>query len=101
MSNAKPINTLKLGRLVKDYQRSTANVAKVIIASLVSGAIAALFFAGVVSSAMSKDLAGMIVLAIIGLLFLLPPFFGIYMLVRGRGASLSLYENGLIYRRGG
>src|SRR2546430_6370184 len=101
MSDSKPTNSLKLGRLVKDYQRSSANVAKVIIASLISFAIAALFFAGSVSNAMSGSIAGTIVLSIVGLLFLLPPFFGIYTLIRGRGASLSLYENGLIYRRGG
>ena len=101
MSNGSLTNTLKLGRLVKDYKRSSANVAKVIIASLVSAGIAALFFIGVVSTAMSGDIAGAIVLSIIGLLFLLPPGFGIYMLIRGRGAHLSLYENGLIYRQGG
>jgi hypothetical protein len=99
--NNRPTSTLKLGRLVKEYKRSSANIAKVIIASSVSAAIAALFFTGAVSSAMSKDIAGTIALSIIGLLFLLPPFAGIYMLLRGRGASLSLYENGLIYRRGG
>lgn len=101
MNNGGPTNTLRLGRLVKDYKKSTASVAKVIIVSLISAVIALLFFTGSVSNARSKDLAGTIALAIIGLLFLLPPVFGIYMLIRGRGASLSLYQNGLIYRRGG
>lgn len=60
MNNGKPTNTLKLGRLVREYKRSSANVAKVTIASLVSAAIAALFFTGVVSSvgAESVDAGG-------------------------------------------
>ncbi len=91
--------TLKLGRLVKEYRKSSANVAKVIIVSLISVAIASFFFLGAFS--MSNDLAGRIVLSIVGLFFLLPALFGVYMLVRGRGATLSLHENGLLYRRGG
>jgi hypothetical protein len=39
--------------------------------------------------------------AIIGLFFLLPAVFIILMLFLQRGASLSLYENGLISRKGG
>jgi hypothetical protein len=101
MKNDQPANTLRLGGLVKDYKRSAANFAKVVIVSLISAAIAALFFAGSVSNAMSGNVAGTIGLSIFGLLFLLPGFLGTFMLLRGRGASLSLYENGLIYRRGG
>jgi hypothetical protein len=101
MNNDLPTNTLRLGRLVKDYKRSAANVAKVVIVSLISAAVAALFFAGSVSNAMSGNIAGTIGLSIFGLLFLLPGLLGAYMLLRGRGASLSLFENGLIYRRGG
>jgi hypothetical protein len=101
MSRDEPANTAKLGQLVKEYKKSSANVAKVIVASLVSGLIAALFFTGSISNAAAKDLAGTIALSIIGLLFLLPPAFGVYMLMRGRGARLFLYDNGLIYRGGG
>src|SRR3979409_2356731 len=95
-----PTNTLRLGKLIKDYERSSASVAKGIVVSLICAGIAALFFTGAIVDT-QNGLAAKIGVSVIGPLFLLPPFFGIYMLIRGRGASLSLYENGLIYRRGG
>lgn len=92
-------NTQRLGRLVKEYRKSSAHVIKVVVVSLIGAAVASFFFVG--AAQMSDDLAGSIVLSIVGLLFLLPAMFGTYMLIRGRGASLSLYKNGLLYRRGG
>ena len=100
MNEFQPRNFLHLGRLIKEYKQSAGNVVKVVIVSLISGTVASFFFLGAFSAEMSNNLAGKIVLSIVGLVFLLPALFGIYMLVRGRGASLSLYENGLIYRRG-
>ena len=92
-------NTLRLGRLVKEYRKSSAYVIKVGVVSLISATVASFFFVG--AAQMTNDLAGGIVLSIVGLLFLLPALFGIYMLIRSRGSSLSLYENGLLYRGGG
>jgi len=94
-------NNLRLGRLVKEYGKSSSQMVKVIVVSLISAAVAALVFSGVFSQQMSDNLAGQIVLSILGLVLLLPALFGIYMLIRGRGASLRLHENGLLYRRGG
>jgi len=90
-----------LGRLIKEHKKSAANVVKVVIVSLISITVASFFFLGAFSRSMSDNLAGKIVLSIVGLMFLLPALFGMYMLIRGRGACLSLYENGLIYRQGG
>lgn len=92
-------NTLRLGRLVKEYRTSSAYVKRMVVVSLISTAVASFFFVG--AAQMSNDLAGVIVLSIVGLFFLLPALLGTYMLISRRGASLSLYENGLLYRRGG
>jgi len=100
MNGSQASNSLYLGRLLKEYKKSSANIVKVIVVSLISAAVASFFFLGAFSAEMSNNVAGKIVLSIVGLLFLLPALLGIYMLIRGRGASLSLYENGLIYRRG-
>lgn len=91
-------NTLRLGRLVKEYSQSSGSIVKIVVVSAFSGIIALFFFVG--AGSMAGDLAGVIVLSIVGLLFLLPVFVGVYMLIRNRGATLKLYENGFSYRRG-
>jgi formylglycine-generating enzyme required for sulfatase activity len=96
-----PTNTLRLGRPLKEYKGSAGSFAKIIIISIVCGGISALFFVGAVSEGESHEFGGMVALSIIGLLFLAVFLFGIYNLFRGRGASLSLYENGLSFRRAG
>src|SRR5678816_3101842 len=90
----------QLGRAIKDYKKSSASVVKVTVVSLVSALIAAFFFVGAFSGN-DPSLAQQIVLSIVGLLFTLPVILAIVLLIRGRGASLSLHENGLIYRSGG
>ncbi len=98
MNDGAAVNTLRLGMLVKEHKKSTAHVVKLVGVSLISALVAAFFFVGSLSS---NDRAGRISLAIPGVLFLLPVLAGIYMLFRGRGATLSLHENGLAYARAG
>jgi Family of unknown function (DUF6585) len=97
MNQSQGINTLPLGRLVREYKGSTAHVVKLVVVSSISAVIAAPFLAGALTS---PDWTGRIGFSIPGLLFLLPVAVGIYMLGRGRGASLSLYEHGCTYQRG-
>lgn len=91
-------NSPQLGRLLKEYKKSSAQAAMIIVLSLISAAVAAGFFSVWFSD---ESLALKIGLSIPGLLFLLPGLAGIYVLFRGRGACLRLYENGLLFRRGG
>ncbi len=91
-------NSLLLGRLVKEYKKSSAQVAMIIALALISAGVAAVFFSAWFTD---ESLFHKIGLSIPGLLFLLPPLAGVYVLIRGRGASLKLYENGLSFRRGG
>jgi hypothetical protein len=69
--------------------------------ALACAGIATLFFLGAVSEARSNEWGGVVALSIIGSIFLLPVLVAIYTFLRGRGACLSLYENGLFFRRGG
>jgi hypothetical protein len=89
---------LHLGRLVKDYQGSRAQVIKILIGTLISGGVALIFFTAAVLDT-QNGLAGKIGLSVIGTLFSLPVIVGAYTLLKSRGASVSLYENGLVYRR--
>ena len=92
---------LRLGQLVREYKRSRAQVVKLLLLTLVFGLVAVFIFSGVFSRQMANDWAGKIVLSILGALLSLPALAGWYVLLRGRGSSLRLYENGLLYRRGG
>jgi hypothetical protein len=89
---------LRLGRLVKDYQGSRAQIIKILIVALISGGIALIFFTAAVLDT-QNGLAGKIGLSVIGTLFSLPVIVAAYTLLKSRGASVSLYENGLVYRR--
>ncbi len=92
-------NIPDLGNPVKEYKRSGKSFVKVLIISLVCLLIAGLLFSGAFGG--DKGWDQRIVLSILGLVFLLPPGFGIYMLITRRGSSVSLFKNGLIYRMGG
>lgn len=92
---------LRLGRLVREYKRSRAQVVKLLLLTLVFGFGAAFIFSGVFSREMANDWAGKIVLSVLGALLSLPALAGWYVLWRGRGSSVRLYERGLIYRRSG
>lgn len=97
----KPGDDLRLGRLEREYKRSRAGVVKLLLVTLVFGLVAVFIFSGVFSRQMANDWAGKIVLSILGALLSLPALAGWYALLRGRGSSVRLYENGLLYRRGG
>jgi len=99
MMDALPNIARQLGRLLKEYRRSGKAFLKIALLSLFSGGIAALIFNGAFT-ARGIDLAGKIVLSVVGSLFLLPAFAGIYMLVSRRGSSLGIYEHGFVYRYG-
>jgi Family of unknown function (DUF6585) len=101
MTQNHAMNTVRLGGLVKEYKSSSASRAKLIVVSLVCILISSIFFLGAVSERSAREWGGVVALSIIGSLFLLPLFAAIYVSIRGRGASLSLYEHGLSFRRGG
>jgi hypothetical protein len=65
--------------------------------SLFSALIGAMFL-GVWFS--NESLGHKIGLSVPGALFLLPPLAGAYVMLRGRRASIAVYEHGLIYQRG-
>ena len=92
-------NPLGLGKAITEFQGSAQSVVKVLVVSLICLLIAALIFSG--AFAKNAGLDQRIVLSILGLIFLLPPGFGIYMLITRRGSSVTLHENGLVYRMGG
>jgi hypothetical protein len=94
-------NTLRLGRFIKEYKSSGASLRTLIVVTLVCVLIASIFFLGAFSEAQSREWGGVVALSIIGCLFLLPVFAGVYVSFRGRGANLTLYEHGLSFRRGG
>lgn len=97
--NAPHVIARQLGRPLGEYRRSGKAFLKIALLSLFSGGIAALIFYGAFT-ARGIDLAGKIVLSVVGALFLLPTFAGIYMLVTRRASSLGVYENGFTYRYG-
>jgi hypothetical protein len=94
-------NTLRLGRFIKEYKSSGSSLRTLIFVVLVCLLIASIFFIGAFSEARTREWGGVVALSLIGALFLLPVVLGIYVLFRGRGASLSLFEHGLYFRRGG
>lgn len=97
--NGLPATARQLGSPLREYRRSGKAFLKIALLSLFSGGIAALIFHGAFT-ARGIDLAGKIVLSVVGSLFLLPAFAGVYMLVTRRGSSLGIFENGFIYRYG-
>lgn len=100
MNDGTTANTLRLGLLVKEYKRSPARAIKLIILTVICLAVAAFLLGAAVfstgDSASNRNGA-----AIIGLFFLLAAVFIVLMLFLQRGASLGLYENGLVSRKGG
>src|ERR1700694_2567407 len=101
MTEKQVTNNLRLGNFIKEYKSSGASRARLIVVSLVCVLISSIFFLGALSEAEHKEWGGMVALSIIGSIFLLPLLAAIYVSIRGRGASLSLYEHGLSFRRGG
>lgn len=101
MSDSATTNPLELGRLVKEYKLSFARVKQLIILICISAAMATCFWLPAIFDSSLSSLAQRIGLSIVGLFLASPMFAGIYQLFRLSGVSLSLYENGLIYRRRG
>ncbi len=103
MSDLSAASRPGLGNLVKDYRLSRARVREIFVIMLISGAVAACFFlTAIFSNDVSPDgLRTRIGITLPGLLFTLPVAFGIRQLIRVGGSSLSLYEEGLVYRRRG
>src|SRR6266851_4908531 len=99
MSN-NAIKNMALGRLLNEYTSSRAQVIKIIILALISGGVALIFFTAAIFDT-QNGLAGKIGFSVIGALFSLPFIAALYVLVSRRGSSISLYENGLSFRRAG
>lgn len=87
-----------LGKPVAEFKRSRASFTKVLVVSLICLLISAFIFSG--AFAKNAGLDQKIVLSILALVFMIPPVFGFYMLFTRRGSSVTLHENGLVYRMG-
>src|SRR6266481_6749811 len=99
MNPTQSTNLIALGRLVKEYKRSTATVVTLaVVALLLFAFVAFLIVAAIFSTADSISTRQSA--AIFGGILLLPVIFCLLLLLKGR-ASLSLYENGLVYHRNG
>jgi hypothetical protein len=103
MSDDESENSSELGGLVKDYKQSRSRLRQLILIMLFSTCVSLCFF---LTAIFTKDLStsGIITrvgLTLPGLLFSLPLIFGIRQVSLERGNSLSLYENGLIFRSRG
>ena len=99
-TNNSATNPSLLGRVVADYKSSRAQIIKIVIIALICGGVALIFFTAAILDT-QNGLAGKIGFSVIGALFSLPVIAGFYTLLSRRGSSVSLYENGLVYRRGG
>jgi len=93
------MNPSGLGNLLKEYKRSGKTFVGVLIIILICSLITLFLFWGAFGP--NRRLDQRIVLSILGLFISLPAVFGTYMLITRRGSYVALYENGLIYRRGG
>jgi hypothetical protein len=91
----------ELGKVVKEYKLSFIRVRELIIIILIGASFASCFLFGAISDTGSGEMVPRIALSFWGLVFSLPVILGIRELFRLRGVSLSLYENGLVYRRRG
>lgn len=100
MSDSTTTNPSGLGRLVKEYKLSFARVKQLSIVICVSAGLALFCLLPAILEP-HDSLTTRIGISIVGLFVASPVFFGIRELFRLGGVSLSLYENGLIYRRHG
>jgi hypothetical protein len=100
MSDFATTNPTELGRLVKEYKLSSARVRQLIFLICISAGMASVCWLPATFES-NETLTTRVGISILGLFVALPMFVGIYQLFRLGGVSLSLYENGLIYRRRG
>lgn len=90
---------LALGGVEHTFRRTPERIRQLLFATGLGGIVAAFFLYGAFSGRI--DLAGRIVLAIIGVAFLTPFFAGVYVLVTRRALSLTLHRRGFVVRRRG
>jgi hypothetical protein len=88
------------GALVKDYRLSRSRVRQILLIMCLTGGMASVCLLPALFEP-NETLVTRLGVGLLGLLFLTPVFVGIYTLLRFRGVSLTLYENGLIYRKAG
>ncbi len=100
MSDHTTTNPSELGRLVKEYKLSFARVKQLIFLICISAGMASVCWLPAIFES-NESLTTRIGISILGLFVASPMIVGIYQLFRLGGVSLSLYENGLIYRRRG
>ncbi len=89
-----------LGKLVRVYKLSWPRVRQILGVIVLSAVMASFCLVPALFEA-NETLGIRIGVAIVGLFVASPFFVGIFQLVRLGGVSLSLYEDGLIYRRRG
>src|ERR1700682_5776096 len=99
-SKTSTANASGLGKLVKEYRLSSARVRQIILVICLSAGLASFCWLPAIFEA-NDSLATRITISIVGLFVAFPMFVGIYQLFRLGGVSLSLFENGLIYRKRG
>jgi hypothetical protein len=99
MNPIQSTNLIALGRLVKEYKRSTASVVTLAVVALLLFAFAAFLIVAAIFST-QDSISTRHSAAILGGILLLPVIFCLLLLLKGR-ASLRLYENGLVYHRNG
>ncbi len=90
----------ELGKLVNVYKLSWARVRQILGVIVLSALMASACLVPALFEA-NETLGVRIGVVIVGLFVASPFFVGIFQLVRLGGVSLSLYQNGLIYRRRG
>lgn len=88
-----------LGKALQEFKRSRGAFFKLALLSFIPAGIAALIFYGAFFGK-GIDLAGRIVLGILGTFISLPAIIGIYMMISRRGSAVTIFENGLVYRYG-
>src|SRR5258705_11487155 len=99
MNPTQSTNLIALGRLVKEYKRSTASVVTLVVVALFLFASAAFLIVAAIYST-QDSISTWHSAAILGVILLLPVIFCLLLLLKGR-ATLILYENGLVYHRNG
>ena len=100
MSGLLTTEASELGSLVKEYALSRARVKQIILVIGISATLASFCWLPAIFEP-NDSLTTRIGISIVGPFVASPVFVGVYQLFRLSGVSLSLYTNGLIYRRRG
>jgi hypothetical protein len=87
-------------KLLKEYKLSPARVWQIVLICGMSAGMSLVCWLPAIFET-NDDIGTRVGISILGLFVALPMFFGIVQLFRLGGVSLSLYENGLVYRRRG